>query len=209
MKLIRDAKFMADIDKIRTLLAQGNLTSVRSRKKKLPALCFSGILHDSLLKTDVNSYTNLMVIDIDKLGEHLNEVKERIKADPNIMCVWTSPSGNGLKALLYTEYTAAVSKEDFWIIHQYCAFPQIADYFLNEYQMLIDKTGCDITQLCFISADSEIHLKKEFQPFPVNITLSSKEINKIRNDYYSRKSVKKARKQQRKLQKQIAAQNNS
>lgn len=205
LKLIKDEKYINEIDKIRTYYSQGIFTSVRSLKRRLPALCFSGIMYDSLLKTDVNAYTSLMMVDIDKLGERLNEVKNSLRVDPNVISVWKSPSGNGLKALLYTGYVTPFPEHDTWILHQYCAFPQIADYFMNEHQVQIDKTGAEITRLCFMSADSEIHLKKEFQPFSINITLSPKEINKIREEYYRRKTVKKARKQQRKLQKSISS----
>ena len=83
--------------------------------------------------------------------------------------------------------------ENIWILHEHCAFPQIDNYLLSKYGIHIDKAGANIARLCFVSSDSEIHLKKDFQPFPVYITLDKKQIWKLRTKYYyGNKSVRNA-----------------
>lgn len=130
-------------------------------------------------------------IDIDKL-ENPELTKTQLKLDQYVICVWTSPSGYGLKALFYLDYKTPIN-ENIWILHEHCAFPQIDNYLLSKYGIHIDKAGADIARLCFVSSDSEIHLKKDFQPFPVYITLDKKQIWKLRTKYYyGNKSVRNA-----------------
>ena len=104
-----------------------------------------------------------------------------------------SPSGNGLKALFYVEYASPIKEEDIWVLHEHCAFPQIENYLITKYSIQVDQTGADITRLCFVSSDSDIHLKREFEPFNIDITLTSKQIWNIkRKYYYGRKNVRNA-----------------
>lgn len=77
-----------------------------------------------------------------------------------------------------------VDSENIWVMHEHCAFPQIATYLYENYGIQADKTGADIVRLCYVSSDSNIHLKKYFEPFKVHITLSNKQIHKIRGKYY-------------------------
>lgn len=188
---IRTNVYGEQIKNIRRLLHNGNFQSYKSKKKQLPSYIFSGIAYGDRHKFDISGYTSLMVVDIDKL-ENLELTKTQLKLDQHIICVWTSPSGKGLKALFYLDYKTPIN-ENIWIIHEHCAFPQIDNYLLSQYGIRIDKGGADITRLCFVSSDSEIHLKKEFEPFPVYITLDKKQIWKFRTKYYyGNKSVRKA-----------------
>lgn len=188
---IRTNVYGEQIKNIRRLLNNGNFQSYKSKKKQLPSYIFSGIAYGDRHKFDISGYTSLIVVDIDKL-ENIELVKSQLKSDCHVISVWISPSGNGLKALFYLDYRTPVN-DNVWILHEHCAFPQIENYLLSKYGIHIDKTGADITRLCFVSSDSEIHLKKEFQPFPVDMTLDKKQIWKIRTKYYyGNKSVRTA-----------------
>ncbi|MDE6294519.1 MAG: hypothetical protein K2M03_00475 [Muribaculaceae bacterium] len=188
---IRKGVYQMQIMNIRKLLQNGNIQSYISEKKNLPSFIFAGIAFCNRHKFDISGYTSLMIVDIDKV-ENLEQAKAMLISDKFVVSVWISPSGNGLKALLYLNYKDRIN-EDYWIFHEYCAFPQIANYFMTTYGIQIDKTGADITRLCFVSYYREIHLKNEFEPFPIDITLTNKQIWKIRNKYYyGSKSVRKA-----------------
>lgn len=139
-------------------------------------------------------------MDIDKL-ESVDTIKESLRLDPYVMATWISPSGNGLKALFYLEYDKPYPKADAWIYHEYCAFPKIENYLRDTYCINIDKTGGDITRLCFVSYDSEIHLKSDFEPFCVKCDLSEKSIKRIRTSYYSRKNIRHVLNEQRRIAK--------
>lgn len=133
-----------------------------------------------------------MIVDIDKL-ETIELIKSQLKSDRHVISVWTSPSGNGLKALFNVEYANPLNDEEIWVLHEYCAFPQIENYLSTNYGIQVDRTGADITRLCFVSSDSDIHLKREFEPFIIDITLTSKQIWNIKTKYYyGRKEVRNA-----------------
>ncbi len=189
---IRTNIYEKRIGNIRRLLKNNNIQSYRAKKKQLPAYIFTGIAFGNRYKFDISGYTSLIVVDIDKL-ENIELVKSQLKYDCHVISVWMSPSGNGLKALFYVEYASPVKEEDIWVLHEHCAFPQIENYLLTKYNIQIDRTGADITRLCFVSSDSDIHLKREFVPFTIDITLTSKQRWNIkRKYYYGRKNVRKA-----------------
>lgn len=181
---IRRATYEKQTDNIRQLLSNGDICSYRAKKKQLPAYIFTGIAYGNRYKFDISGYTSLIVIDIDNLTTDIHLVKSQLQLDWHVISVWKSPSGNGLKALFYIDYMEPVNSENIWIIHEHCAFPQIATYLYKKHGIQVDKTGTDITRLCFVSSDPEIHLKKQFEPFKVHITLNKKQIRKIRTKYY-------------------------
>lgn len=189
---IRTNIYEKRIGNIRRLLKNNNIQSYRAKKKQLPAYIFTGIAFGNRYKFDISGYTSLIVVDIDKL-ENIELVKSQLKSDCHVISVWMSPSGNGLKALFHVEYSSPVKEEDTWVLHEHCAFPQIENYLLTKYNIQVDRTGADITRLCFVSSDSDIHLKREFEPFSIDITLTSKQIWNIkRKYYYGRKNVRNA-----------------
>lgn len=188
---IRKGKYKTQIENIRRLygLGESAIAGYKSKKKRLPSFVFSGSLFDTRFKFDICSYTSLLVVDIDKL-ESVDVIKASLKSDPHIIATWLSPSGNGLKALFYLEYDKQYSQTDAWIYHEHCAFPQVDGYLRKTYGIDIDQTGKDITRLCFVSYDPEIHLKREFEPFVVNCNLNEKSVKRIRTQYYSRKQIR-------------------
>lgn len=180
---IRKATYKKQIDNLHQLLSNNNTHSYRTKKKQLPAYIFTGIAYGNRYKFDISRYTSLIVIDIDKLVD-IEVSKLQLQSDKHIISVWKSPSGNGLKTLFYIDYTEFVNSENIWIVHEHCAFPQIVNYLSEKYGIQVDKTGADITRLCFVSYDPNIHLKNYFEPFKVHITLNKKQIWKIRTKYY-------------------------
>lgn len=179
---IRKAKYEKQIDNMRRLLSNGNLCSYRAKKKQLPAYIFTGIAYGNRYKFDISGYTSLIIIDMDNLTD-INLVKLQLQLDWYVISVWESPSGNGLKALFYINYMELINAEYIWVVHERCAFPQIANYLYEKYGIQVDKSGADIARLCFVSSDPNIHLKKQFEPFKIHITLNEKQIKKIRKRY--------------------------
>lgn len=202
---IRTQVYEKQVTNIRELYSKGNIASYRAKKKQLPAFVFSGILFDTRYKFDISGYTSLLIIDIDKLDD-IEATISVLKSDIHIISVWKSPSGNGLKALLYLEYSDAIENENIWIFHEHCAFPQISNYFAEKYDINIDKTGADIARMCFVSSDSQIHLKREFEPFTIAPNLNKKQIWKIRAKYYyGSKDVRKAISEMKRISRQNIA----
>ncbi len=200
---IRTGKYKTQIENIRRLhrLGKSAMAGYKTKKKQLSSFIFSGTLFDTRFKFDICGYTSLMIIDIDNL-ESVDSIKDQLKNDSHIISTWLSPSGNGLKALLYLEYDKEYPYANTWIFHEHCAFPQIEKYLRDTYAITIDPSGADITRLCFVSYDPDIHMKKEFTPFKVSCNLSSNQISKIRWRYnYSRKNIRNALNEQKRIAK--------
>ncbi len=182
LNAIRTNVYKTRIDIIRDLYGKRDDVKYRAKKKQLPAYLFTGVPFDSRHKFDVCGYTSLLIIDVDHL-DNANAIKTILKSDPFIISIWESPSGHGLKLLFYLEYTYESDMADSWIIHEHCAFPQVCDYISERYNICVDRTGGDITRLCFVSSDPDIHLKREFKPFQVSVTLNKNQIKHIRKKY--------------------------
>lgn len=182
LNAIRIGTYEEEILKIRRIYQSGTAQDLRAKKIQLPAYVFAGLSGGSRYKFDVSRYTSLMIVDIDH-STNLEYVRTVLQSDPYIVSLWTSPSGTGLKALFYVEYEKTIKPADIWIMHEHCAFPQIKQYLFSTYGIQIDETGRDITRMCFVSYDPQIHLKKQFEPFGVKITLNAKTKYLIRTKY--------------------------
>lgn len=147
---IRTNLYYSQISKIRDILHKGDIKSYREKKKHLPAFIFAGIAYGERHKFDISGYTHLLIVDIDRLGNY-ELVKSQLVSEEHVLAVWASPSGNGLKALFYVEFEGISKPEDIWILHEYCAFPQISKYLSENYDIQVDQSGADITRLCFVS----------------------------------------------------------
>lgn len=171
-----------------------NKQSYRAKKKRLPAICFCGIFWGSHYKHDVNLYTHLLVVDIDCIENKKSEIKQILINDPKIVAVWDSVSGQGLKVLLYVDYSSDVSLENLWVAHEECAFPQVQRYLKMSYGIEIDPNDKNITRYCFVSFDPYIFLRKEFEPFVVDVDLSEAAMSEIRTRYLRRKYIRQNKK---------------
>lgn len=98
-----------------------------------------------------------MVLDIDKLEkEKLQQCKTKIRMDDFVFASFVSPSGNGLKIFVKVSSEKEQHKE---------TFLKLQRYFEELLQVEIDKSGKDITRLCFFSYDPELYLNENASTF--------------------------------------------
>lgn len=142
-------------------------------KKKLPAVTFSGEF--SHRKTDaLTNYTGLICIDIDGLEDAIY-TKEHI-ISPNltlgkyVLCAFISPSGNGLKLIFRTN----AGLDNHLII-----FEDISLILSFIYCCKADKSGKDVTRLCFLSYDQDIYYNGDALPLFVNTLTPGKGVERI------------------------------
>lgn len=158
LKAISEGRWQADIQNLRLLMKETDRYA--ESKRALPSVTFSGTFSKRGMDTLV-SYTHLMVIDIDKLNElQIAHYKKVFKDDPYIHACFVSPSGFGLKVLIFTLAEAE---------HHLHAFLALEEYFKNTYAVDIDKSGKDVSRLCYISWDPDIYVEDYPTRFPVNI----------------------------------------
>ncbi|MYF99904.1 hypothetical protein F4212_12365 [Candidatus Poribacteria bacterium] len=93
----------------------------------------------------IKIYTYLVILDKD--GVDAATVKAQLAADPNVVLVFTSPSGNGVKVVILV--TAVANAAEYKQAWNACKehYSHIAE---------VDKSGSDITRLCFLAHDSSL-----------------------------------------------------
>jgi KaiC/GvpD/RAD55 family RecA-like ATPase len=131
-------------------------------KKKLPGVTFSGTFKKGTrLKTSIESYTGLIVIDIDKIDDaQITMLKQQFSADPHVKYIFVSPSGKGLKVIFLTNLTSSE--------HHLSGFLHLQKYVQDNYFVKVDPSGKDECRLCFVSSD-EYAVIKDASPFEVDL----------------------------------------
>jgi hypothetical protein len=164
---IKSDKLKQQINVLRTKLESGNKEYYDNYKKQLPAVTFSATFNVKRTNENLKKYNSLIVIDIDKLGsEQLIESFNHLLNDDYVFTFWRSPSNKGFKGLVFIEFSIESDDIDLDKIHK-SAFKKLSDYFMNNYNIELDKSGSDITRLCFLSFDKELVLKSIFKPFTI------------------------------------------
>lgn len=171
-KILEDIKsgtFRNQITYLRKSLADSKTEAAERAKKSLLAFTPSATFKGGRKMEFLTNYNGLMVLDIDKLTtEKLIECQSKIKEDQYVFASFISPSGNGLKILVKVESGQNDHKE---------TFLKLQTYFEKLLSVEIDKSGKDITRLCFVSFDPELYLNENsisFTTEPVQSRTSNK-----------------------------------
>jgi hypothetical protein len=110
------------------------------KKKTAPLVTVSGSF--SARKDDaLRKHSNFIAIDIDNLDDAA-ETKKRISQDPFIYAAFLSIGGNGLCLIVKIDGTRHID-----------AFNGIAAYLYNEYQLIVDQSGKNVSRARFVSYD--------------------------------------------------------
>jgi hypothetical protein len=109
-------------------------------KKKLPAVCFSGTF-SKRKDSELLEHSGYIVLDFDNVT-NITQKRNELCAISYITAVWISPSGKGLKALVQIEWKTR-HKEHFDAL-----MAEMPD---------IDKTGRNVSRLCFESYDPDLY----------------------------------------------------
>ena len=153
LKILEDIKsgtYKNAITYLRKSLADDKKEAAERAKKSLPAFTPSATFKGGRKMEFLTNYYGLIVLDIDKLEkEKLQQCKTKIRLDDFVFASFVSPSGNGLKILVKVSSDKEQHKE---------IFLELQRYFEELLQVEIDKSGKDITRLCFFSYDPELYL---------------------------------------------------
>jgi hypothetical protein len=122
-------------------------------KKELPAMVYTGKFKGRG-NDNCTEYNGLIVLDFDHVD--VTYTKSELKQRDYIMAVWTSPSGDGVKALAKID---SDSKDD--KIHKEF-YRQIR---LDLNYLGLDTAGKDISRACFESYDPEIFVRDNVKNF--------------------------------------------
>ena len=121
-------------------------------KKRAPLVTPSGSFAER--KVDgLRKHSGFIAIDIDNL-EDPAATKKRIGADPYLYAAFISISGQGLCLIVKIDGTRHLD-----------AFNGIAAYLYNEYQLIVDQSGKDVSRARFVSYDPFLLLNSKSATF--------------------------------------------
>ena len=149
------------IDEMRAYLGKGNTEMYDRLKNKLPAFTTSGTFKNRRVKKDINQYSKMLILDIDKVTkEQLEILIYKTRLASYTYASFISPSGLGLKIIV------KVSSE---LESHSIAYQQVVDYYEKALEVQLDLKNKDYTRLCFISSDPDIYINENSEIFQVDI----------------------------------------
>ncbi|MDY0090577.1 MAG: VapE family protein [Flavobacteriaceae bacterium] len=156
---IKTGKYINVITYLRKSLAESKMEAYERAKKSLPAFTPSASFKGGRKLEFVTAYTQIVVLDIDKLTkEQLTNAKALAQETPYTYSAFISPSGNGLKIFVKVNSSQENHKEAFLTLQK----------FYEEFLSLpIDKSGKDVTRLCFVSYDTDLYFNENATVYPV------------------------------------------
>lgn len=211
---IRNGKYATKIAQLRQLLLEKKYEEYDYHKKALPAVTFCGAYSRNRRKECLKAYNHLLVIDVDNLSvDDLESCKIKLIKDDYVGALWESPSKNGLKALIPLVYAFDSSNTSFDSLHK-AAFNKAFRYFSETNSIEIDKTGSDITRLCYLSYDPKILIKNQVKAFEIleedlndikslEVPLQEEQVNYISNDDRLQNPINKNKSENRRKMKGI------
>jgi hypothetical protein len=154
---IKTGKFRPGITYLRKSLAENKMEAYEKAKKSLPAFTPSGKFVGGRKMEFLEAYSNFIILDIDKLSQtDLQNAKHTANQCEYTYASFISPSGNGLKILVKVDIKKEDHKETFLAIQKHY------ETLLNQE---IDKSGKDITRLCFYSFDDNLYQNENAKVF--------------------------------------------
>ena len=154
---IKTGKYKPGIIYLRKSLAENKTEAYNKAKKSLPAFTPSGKFVGGRKLEFLTNYSNCIILDIDKLSAaDLQNAKHLANQSEFTYASFISPSGNGLKILVKINSDKANHKE---------AFLLVQSNYESILKLEIDKSGKDVTRLCFYSWDENLYLNENATVF--------------------------------------------
>ena len=124
----------------------------KEKKKELPVVCFSGEF-SSRADDALFEHSGFLILDFDHVD--VDTTKTALGTDDFIHSCWTSPSGNGIKALVH------ITNPERHRDH----FRALVKYFERTHGLELDESGINESRACFESYDPDIIIKDDYNKF--------------------------------------------
>lgn len=156
---IKTGKYKPGIIYLRKSLAEKKEEAYNKAKKSLPAFTPSGKFVGGRKLEFLTEYSKFIILDIDKLSTTDLQKSKSIAAQSEFTyACFISPSGNGLKILVKIDTPKTEHKE---------AFLKVQAHYESILKLEIDKSGKDLTRLCFYSWDENLYLNENSKTFVI------------------------------------------
>ncbi len=146
---------------IREALAAGDTAKAESLKTALEGFTVSGVFAPTRKKTNIVEPTGCIIVDVDHLASsaEAESIRDTLGDDPHVLAAFVSPSGRGVKAVIYCGTCADDGEAK-------AAWRALAEYLATTYQIETDPSGKDVCRLCFVSHDPGAIIRTgEVRPF--------------------------------------------
>jgi hypothetical protein len=154
---IKSGKYKPGIIYLRKSLAEKKEEAYNKAKKSLPAFTPSGKFIGGRKLEFLADYSSCIILDIDKLtASELQNAKNLAAQSDYTYACFISPSGNGLKILVKIDTPKTEHKE---------TFLKVQAHYEDILKLEIDKSGKDVTRLCFYSWDENLYLNENASVF--------------------------------------------
>ncbi len=151
------------VDQLRYFLKVWRKHDYDMAKRRLPAVTWAGTF--SRRSTDGwQCSSGLVVLDLDHLGNCQFSVRSALVADKHVVAVFTSPSGDGIKAVVRVPVFEKPDPE----AHRR-AWAAAAKHCKRLTGVDPDPSGKDPARLCFLSHDPEAHYRPDAVPIEVPV----------------------------------------
>ncbi len=163
LKAIQQGVYREEVLAVRRAVQRGDRKIADETKKQLHAFTISGRFEGGRTMTNLKEYYPFVILDIDKLDMmNLQRVQKLIKEIPYTRAAFLSPSGNGCKIIvtINSKHTQHLS-----------AYLQVAELYERKLRVKIDKSGKDVTRLCFFSYDENLYSNPKSKVFVVKDTI--------------------------------------
>lgn len=148
----------------------------KALKNKLPMVTFAGEF-SKRNRSSLTKYSELIVIDIDDLSENqIHEFKDQITSFKDVVLLFISPSGKGLKVVHKLKVDNDIQLVDF---HR-SAFEALKVRYKQTLGIEIDQSGKDLPRACFLCFDVDVYFNKEAEFFHFEPLQESLEIESIK-----------------------------
>jgi hypothetical protein len=158
---IKTGKYKPGIIYLRKSLAENKTEAYNKAKKSLPAFTPSGKFVGGRKLEFLADYSSCIILDIDKLSAaDLQNAKHLANQSEFTFTSFISPSGNGLKIIVKINSDKANHKEAFLLVQA---------HYEAILKLEIDKSGKDVTRLCFYSWDENLYLNENSKTFETQV----------------------------------------
>ncbi|WP_291069883.1 MULTISPECIES: VapE domain-containing protein [unclassified Empedobacter] len=173
---IKEGTYKSQILYLRKSLEQGKMEPYEKAKKSLLAFTPSATFKGGRKLDYLQNYNQLIVLDIDKVEKNkLAEIKQKATELSTTFVAFISPSNNGLKLFVKVSTNQDEHKNTYNIIKE---------FYEKELEIEIDKSGKDITRLCFYSYDPEIYFNPNAEVYNCH-SEPVEESNQVTNQSHS------------------------
>lgn len=173
IEAIKGNHFKTEVAQIRLALQRSNKVKADKLKKQLPAFTPSGNFNGGRTLEHLVEYTQLVILDFDKLEKvQLEGLRQEARQDRFACAGFTSPSGNGYKVIVRVDSKQEQHEDAFRQVAKY--YTELLLTFLEGAGGGLDCSGKDITRLCFLSHDPEAWYDFDKEVFPVLVADDTK-----------------------------------